>query len=138
MYPPAFDDWQPYIKFRKFLKKKLYIRKVVNSIYFHCVIITITLANIMVIIVSSSKESWNNLMVEVVFVMLFLIEIIIKLLGHGFERFVNQVGYLLETGLVGICLILFALSDVINQATLIELLSLIRIFRVCDYLFSFL
>jgi hypothetical protein len=37
----------------------------------------------------------------------------VKLLGHGFEKFVSQGGNLLETALIGLCLILFALSGVI-------------------------
>jgi hypothetical protein len=53
MYPPSFDDWRPYIRFRKFLKRKLNIKKLVNSMYFHGVVILLALANILVIIISS-------------------------------------------------------------------------------------
>lgn len=73
MYPPSFDDWKPYIKLRKFLKKKLYLKKVVNSMFFHTIVIVISLANIIVIILSSFIKEWNNIIIEVVFVALFVI-----------------------------------------------------------------
>lgn len=95
MYPPEFDDWQPYIRLRKFLKKKLYIKKVVNSMGFHGVVIALTVASLIVIIVSPFKSDWNNMTVEVVFMILFEIEILVKILGHGVERFMAHTGNIL-------------------------------------------
>lgn len=138
MYPPEFDDWKPYIRFRKFLKKKLYIKKVVNSIGFHGVIIALTVASLIVIFVSPFKPEWNNMTVEVVFVILFEIEILVKLLGHGIEKFMAQTGNILELGLGLISLILLMLYTVISPSTLIEILGLVRIFRVIINIFRFL
>ena len=59
----------------------------------------------------------------------------IKILGHGIERFMAQTGNLLELGLGIISLILLMLYSVINGSTLLEMLGLVRIFRVIIKLF---
>ena len=61
---------------------------------------------------------------------------LMKLLGNGFEKFINEVGNILETVLVVLSLLLFVLSTVILQSTVIDLLGILRLFRVIKCLFS--
>ena len=83
MYPPQFDDWSPYIRFRKFLKRKLYLKKVVNSMTFRVIVTLITVASIALIIASAYVGELNDMMIETIFVVLFELEILMRLLGNG-------------------------------------------------------
>lgn len=72
MCPPSFDDWEPYIWFRRFLKRKLYLKKIVKSLIFNVLVIIIIAVNIVILIVSPFVERLNDIEVEYVFVSLFL------------------------------------------------------------------
>ena len=53
-----------------------------------------------------------------------------RLFGLGVERYFSQVGNFLECGLAVLYIILLSLTGTINQSVMIELYSLLRLFRV--------
>lgn len=63
MCPPMFDDWQPYIRFRKFLKDKLYLKKIIKSLIFDLIVIATAILNILILIISPFVETLNNIAV---------------------------------------------------------------------------
>lgn len=83
MCPPAYDDWEPYIKFRNFLKDRLKLKKIINSLAFNVTVIIITLINLVLIIVSIPVKKLNNINIEYAFLIIFEIEIAMRLLGTG-------------------------------------------------------
>ena len=83
MGPPRFHDWEPYIIFRNFLKDKLRLKKIINSKAFNIGVIILTLINIIIIIVSIPVKKLNNIIVEYIFVSLFVLEILMRLIGTG-------------------------------------------------------
>lgn len=138
MCPPKYDDWQPYIRFRNFLKDKLKLKKIIQSSAFSHVVTVIILVNFIVIIVSIPVKQLNNIKLEYAFMILFEIEIAMRLIGTGIEKFTSQLGNVLELGLACLYILLLSLIRVIDDSVLIELLGFLRIFRVILYPFRFL
>jgi len=52
MMPPRFRDWQRFIQFRAWLKKKLYIKRIVKSNAFESVVIVVIVANFILVMIS--------------------------------------------------------------------------------------
>lgn len=52
MMPPKFNDWGAFIKVRKWLCKKLYLKKIATSDIFDIVVILVIIINFIIIMVS--------------------------------------------------------------------------------------
>lgn len=53
--PPRFNDWQTFIRFRRWLRKHWYLKKIVNSDFFDIVVIIVIIVNFIIIMVSFFK-----------------------------------------------------------------------------------
>ena len=130
MHPPAFDDWGSYIRFRRFLKHKLHLKKIVVSSTFSLCVIILILTNLILVILSLFVSPLRNLWIEIIFVVFFEVEVLMRMVGIGIERFCSRTGNVLELGLAGFYIVMLGLLGRVSHQTVVKLLSLLRLFRV--------
>jgi hypothetical protein len=52
MLPPRFNDWQPFIRVRRWMRKNWYLKKIAKSEIFDIVVIAVIIVNFVIIMVS--------------------------------------------------------------------------------------
>ena len=127
LYPPAFDDWQPWLNFRRFLNATFRLKDAVTHPVFAWVVnIYILLCCINAIVLLSTGLHILRV-IDSVFVWLFFAEIVLRVLAVGPENFFSDRWNGVEAFLVLLNVVFFFVSVGNN---IDNLFRLNRIWRV--------
>ena len=83
MMPPQFQDWERWLKFRKYVNDKLRLKKIILSTKFRvivCIFIILTFVNCCLALYTKIKAFD---IIDDVFMVLYCLEIILKIIGLG-------------------------------------------------------
>ncbi len=131
MLPPSFDDVEIWVKFRKFLNTKLRLKTIVKHWVFELIvalIIILSFINAIFLMFSYTKllEIFDS-----VFIWIFFVELIIRIVAYGPEVFFLDRWNNVDTFLVAVGLIFFFIP---NNSNADGIVRMSRIFRLASLL----
>lgn len=130
MLPPRFNDWNAWIKLRIFLKDKLKIKRIVLSKPFRIFIsifIIFTFINCCLALYQQAKVFY---VIDDVIMVIYCVEILVKILGLGIENFFRDTWNKLDFFLVVFGGVIQLIPEELTAHNIDILFKMPRIFRV--------
>lgn len=129
MLPPRFADFTAFHRCRKWLCRKLYLKRIATSDAFDIVVILVIIINFIVIMVSFFQPVDGYETIEIVLLAFYCVELVVRFIGEGPEKFLDDERNWVDAGLLFVSLALMGDNSETNL-TLRKVARLIRLFRV--------
>jgi len=143
MIPPSFDDIECWLNFRKFLNSRFKLKKIVHHMAFELVVSFLIIATFINAIFLVYNVFTVAIVIDDVFVWIFVVELIIRIIAIGPENFFADRWNNLDTFLVFLGFIFFFIpvshgaSSLARMARIFRVGSLLRIISHSNYLNNF-
>ena len=131
MRPPTHDDWQCWLRFRKYINRNWHLKTTVKHWLFDTVVaVLIVLGAANVLICLFEGYQWSCILDKVI-VYIFLVEIVLRIVGISPTKFFAERWNILDTLMVGLSAI-FAFIPTTSNA--FNLIKLFRFFRLAGFI----
>lgn len=136
MTPPAFDDLEFWIKFRRWINEHFYFKEITQHWLFEFIVTIIILLSFVNALYYIYDYSRLVSIFDSIFVWIFFTELLIRIIGVGPENFFAERWNNLDTFLVIIGVFFFFIETEISVSTLARMARIFRLaslFRVVSH-----
>ena len=142
MMPPMFDDVQTWVKLRKFVNKTFKLKDIVKHWIFELIISILIIASFVNAILYSFQSWPVTIILDDIFVWIFVVELLMRVLAFGPETFFADRWNKLDSLLIGVSLVFFFLplnhgaSSISRMGRIFRIASLLRVLSHSSYIDS--
>ena len=140
MIPPAFDDIQLWIDFRKFMKERLKLKDIVQHWLFELIVSILIIATFINAIFLVYNVFAVSELLDNIFVWIFVLELILRIIAIGPENFFADRWNNLDSFIVLLAVVFFFIpsqgraSSTVRMGRIFRIASLLRIISHSNYL----